>query len=523
MTLHFRSAKAPAGLARYRPALTQPLSLDDALRAFKSLCAASREPTGGRPYGTPISESAEHGLASTMRSALLHANVDAHDVRMALPDLPQHAAAAARARGNASPSEAASRARRVLRLLTGIEPEASKLDAPHLFISAGFIELQTFAGRRQDRTKLVILARTCAAMGNFDAPHVMPTVEELSAFASAATSPYQANTVRNAVSAYRRVQSIAVREEPDRADRFADLIRRPNARSRVMRALPRLVAAHDDSTSPLVAVSAALRDGFPQIATEIDLYLRGPDAARASDSWHTTIRTAVLRMVSLLDAAYDCGHGDATLPARSDIRLWHLYACDVPLHDDGATPAHSAFFAAVGSLSGKRGLLIQRLLLNDAPQARRESSLGGTDAVNESWMPEVCVRNECAIWSLVTSLYLPALAAGDWAAQETRRRVVADWLHASKAGVEVRAGREIDKIWLITHLSLPLLMCVGLPWMAQRVRVLRAEWLRLHTACAPERIRVRTFRHYAFALHDYCAVALVADDGRIDPHAAAVD
>lgn len=513
MTIHFRSNQTPTGLARFRPDLTQPLAFDGALRALKTICAASREPTGGRPYDTQVSESAEHGLVSTMRSALLHSRVDEADVRQALPDLAQHAAAAARARGNATPSEAASRARRALRLLTGLEPEATKLDAPHLFLSAGFIELQTFAARRQDRTKLVILGRTCAAMGAYHAPQVMPTVEDLSDFAEQPTSPYAGNTVRNAISAYRRIRRFAVQQSPARAGHFADIALRPPARSRVCRRLPVIPTTTDHETSPIAALAVALRDHYPRIATELELYLRSADAATVSHPWHSTIRHATLRMVSLLDAFYLSGAEAHQIPPTSEVRLWHLYQCDVSLQTPRQGEADDAFFAAIGALNGSRGPLIQRLLLDDAPHARRESALGGADAVQDAWIPEVCVRNECAIWSLITSVYGERLAAGDWATQKMRRTIVADWLHQSKAGVAVRADREIDKVWLVTHLSLPLLMCVGVPWMAHTARRCRAEWLRLRTGGAPEHLLAHAYKRYALALHDYCAVAIIGDDG----------
>jgi len=514
MTLHFRSQRPPEGLARYRPVLTQPLSLDDCLRALRTICAESRKPTGGRPYTTRISESAEHGLASTLRSALVRSGVDRADVRAALPDLAQHAAGAARQRDHANPSEAASRARRALRLLTGLEPTSTKLDSPHLFMAKGFIELQTFAVRRQDRTKLVMLARTCAAMGAFDAPSVMPSIDALSAFVNSPASPYAGTTVRNATSTYRRIRAIAVRQDPRCATQFAALDRRPHSRSRVASVLDLgEPAASHDGTERLRWTAERLQDRYPCIATELRLFLETPSAISGSDAWRIAIQNAVLRAVSLLEVLYADHAVVSTLPLRTAIRLWHLYALDVPLLAAPTSTANAAFFRAVGELHGASGPLIQRLILDDAPHARRASALGGAEAGAAAWIPDVCVRNECALWSVVTVVYSRQLSLGDWAAQDARREQVMQWVHESKASPQERAGREIDKVWLVSHLSLPLLVCVGLTWMANSVRKARAEWQRCCAAGAPDDVCDASYRRYAFKLHDYCAVAIVCDDG----------
>lgn len=514
MTLHFRAMQPPTGLARLRPALTHPLSLDDCLRALKTICAATRAPTGGRPYGTPISESAEHGLTSTLRSALVHAAVDPADVRMALPDLPQHAAAAARARTHANPSEAASRARRALRLLTGIEPGARKLDAPHFFMSRGFADLQAFAHRRQDRSKLVILARTCAAMSAYEAPAVMPSIESLCAYAATDVSPYAANSVRNAASAYRRIRAAAVQTDATNATRFSQLDRRPHPRSRVSVSLrPDPHAEAFCSRARLTRLADRLKARYPSIAEELAMYLATPAAARVSGSWLTAVADAVARSVSLLDGLYGVTDVAIRVPAPDDVRLWHLYAVDVPLPGAAHAVGHAAFFGKVGAVKHASGPLIKRLLLADAPHARQASALGGLDPTSEQWIPEVCVRTECALWSVVTEVYAESMDEATWAVQVTRRRFVMEWLYDSTAGQAEREGTAIDKVWLVTHLSLPLLVTVGLTWMADRVRTARAAWQHRVAAHATRAVCETAYVDFAYLLHDYCALSIVCDDG----------
>jgi hypothetical protein len=514
MTLHFRSKRPPTGLDRLRPNLTQPLSLDHALSALKTICAASRASTGGRPYNDPISPSTEHSLVSTLRQALVHAQVDAADVRVALLDVPRHAADAARARTHAKPSEAASRARRALRLLTGLQPAARKLEAPQLFMSAGFRELQQFAVRRGDRSKLVVVARTCAAMGGYDAPATMPTADELCAFAETAAAPYEYNSVRNAISAYRRIRSKAVATDPSCAERFATLERRPNRRSRVAPAC-RL----NDETAALgtpartLQIVERLRPTFPSIATELELYASRTAAQPATVAWLTTVQLAVLRIVSLLDALYGDPVLAGALPSRADVRLWHVYETMLPAQRTTSS-AEADFLAGVGVLRRDTDLLMRRLMLDDAPHARRTSSLGGAAAENAQWLPQVCVRTECAIWSLLTSVYgRGAIDPTTWAAQAARREVVVNWLHESLPSVEERAGRGMDKRWLVTHLSLPLLQCVGVPWLSLRVRAARAEWQRRLAAEAPAQVCQEAYEVFARLLHDYCGLAIVCDDG----------
>ncbi|MCC7054216.1 MAG: hypothetical protein IT355_13200 [Gemmatimonadaceae bacterium] len=514
MTKHFRATQPPAGLARFRPCLTRPLSLDGCLRALKTICAASRAPTGGRPYADAVSDSVEHGLTSTVRAALRHAMVDTADVRVALPDLPQHAAAAARGRGHANPSEAASRARRALRLLTGIDPASRKLDSPHLFLSAGFLELRSFARRRQDQSKLVVLARTCAAMGAFAAPEKMPSMDELYAYAGTEPSPYAANSIRNACSAYRRIRADAIRADAANAGKYASLDRRPHWRSRVARVVQlsgdAVTTCHRDR---LGLLAEQLSGTYPSIAQELTLYLGTPASGAVSDAWHTAIMDAVVRTVSLLEGLYDRPELVSHLPIRGEVRLWHLFAVDVPLPGVVREVGHADFIAKVGQVARASGPLIKRLMLEDGPAARTASALGGDQGASEHWIPEVCVRNECALWSVVTAVYAEALDANDWAIQVTRRRFVMEWLHASKPGPDVREGTGIDKVWLVTHLSLPLLSTVGLTWMANRAHAARVEWQHRLSCGASDAVCAAAYRRYAFLLHDYCAVAMVCDDG----------
>lgn len=509
MTLaSFHPSPAPSGLDRYRPDLNVPLSLDAAIAALRAICAATRTSTGGRPLKDLISLSTEHALVSTLNAAARASTVSTDDVRPALPDLARHAHAAAHGHVK-NPSEAASRARRVVRLLTGMTPDARKLHAPMQYLSAGWADLCALAPRRQDRSKLVVLARTLTAMRAFDAPAVLPDVADLRAFAVRDDAPYAWHSVRNAVSTYRRVRSQAVAMDATCSTRFAPAPTERNPRSRAHSAL----ALPADGTVPrirgLERLHLMLLDSFPSVAEEIKRFRDLSPGTPASQVWQNTVVNAVGRQLSALEQLYAQHAAAQMLPARAELRLWHFYSTYVP--SVLAVESDGGFFSAVAPTNKDRQLLARAIALIDAPVAREESPFAASSSSN--WMPQSVVRTECAVWSVVNKVYASKVDTEAFAEQRQRRHSVMKWLHESGPGADERTGREMDKVWLIEHVSYPLLVCIGLPWLTALARARRAEWQHFVRNKAPADVALAAYESYAFALHDLIGLALAADDG----------
>lgn len=509
MTLaSFHPAPAPSGLDRYRPDLTAPLSLDAAIAALRAICAATRTATGGRPLKDQISQSTEHALVSTLTAAARASTVSTDDVRPVLPDLARHAHAAAY--GNVkNPSEAASRARRVVRLLTAMAPDARKLHAPMQYLNAGWADLCSHAPRRQDRSKLVVLARTLTAMRAFDAPAVLPDVADLRAFALRDDAPYAWHSVRNAVSTYRRVRSHAVAIDATCSTRFAPAPPERNSRSRAHAALALPADGVVTRVRALDRLHRMLIDSFPSVAAEIQRFRDLSPGTDASQVWQRTVAAAVGRQLAALEQLYAMPNAARMLPARADLRLWHFYSAYVP--SVVSVESDSDFYSAVAPANKDRQLLARAIALIDAPVAREESPFAASSS--SDWMPQSVVRTECAVWSVVNKVYASKVDTEAFAEHRQRRHSVMKWLHESGPGAAERTGREMDKVWLIEHLSYPLLVCVGLPWLASLARARRAEWQHFVVQGAPSDIVSGAYVSYAFALHDYIGVALAADDG----------
>lgn len=504
----FHPAPAPSGLDRYRPDLTVPLSLNAAIATLRAICAATRTATGGRPLKDQISQSTEHALVSTLNAAARASTVSTDDVRPALPDLARHAHAAAHGHVK-NPSEAASRARRVVRLLTGIAPDARKLHAPLQYLNAGWADLCARAPRRQDRSKLVVLARTLTAMRAFDAPTVLPDVADLRAFALRDDAPYAWHSVRNAVSTYRRVRSRALAMDATCATRFAPVPAERNSRSRAHAALALPADGMVQRVRGLERLHLMLLDSFPSVAEEIKRFKDLSPGTPASQVWQNTVVAAVGRQLAALEQLYAQHAAAQMLPARADLRLWHFYSAYVP--SVLAVESDGGFFSAVAPTNKDRQLLARAIALIDAPVAREESPFAASSS--SDWMPQSVVRSECAVWSVVSKVYASKVDTEAFAEQRQRRHSVMKWLHESGPGAAERTGREMDKVWLIEHLSYPLLVCIGLPWLASLARARRVEWQHFVRQGAPADIVSASYESYAFALHDFIGLALAADDG----------
>ncbi len=505
----FTPAPVATGLDRYRPDLSHPLTLDACVASLRTICAATRSATGGRPLKEQISLSTEHALVSTLKSAVRASTITTHDIRPVLPDLARHAHAAAKTSNASSPSEAASRARRVVRLVTGMAADGRKLHAPMHFLSDGWADLVAHTSRRQDRSKLVVLARTLTAMRAFNAPETMPSLEDIRDFAMGDDAPYAWHSVRNAISAYRRIRTRAIHADTACAFRFAALARLPDPRARTHAALMPSGDGAQPTLRGLERLHAALVDTFPAIGEEIKRFRELSPGTPASQVWQNTVAAAVGRQLATIENLYAQPSTAQVLPTRANLRLWHFYSTYVP--GGGTVEADGGFFSAVAPVNERRQLLARALAVLDAETAREVSPFAA--GVSSEWMPQTVVRTECAIWSVVSKVYGSKIDVEAFAEQRQRRHSLMKWLHENGPGAAERSGREMDKVWLIEHLSFPLLVCVGLPWLAAAARARRDEWQHLVREGAPQDISANAFMRYAFALHDYVGMALAADDG----------
>jgi hypothetical protein len=505
----FTPAPVATGLDRYRPDLSVPLSLEQLVASLRTICAATRSATGGRPLKEQISQSTEHALVSTLKAAVRASTIGTLDIRPVLPDLARHAHAAAQQSKVSNPSEAASRARRVVRLVTGMAADGRKLHAPMQFLGDGWGDLVTHASRRQERSKLVVLARTLTAMRAFDAPAAIPALADIRDFALRDDAPYSWNSVRNAISAYRRVRTRAVLADTTRAICFAEAPRLPDPRARTHSALSLPAEGAQPTLRGLERLHAGLVDTFPAIAEEIKRFRDLSPGTPASQVWQNTVATAVGRQLAVIEQLYAQPSAARVLPTRSDLRLWHFYSTYVP--GGGTVEADGGFFTAVAPVSERRQLLARALALIDAETAREVSPFAA--GASSEWMPQTVVRTECAIWSVVSKVYGSKIDAEAFVEQRQRRHSLMKWLHENGPGAAERSGREMDKVWLIEHLSFPLLVCVGLPWLAAAARARRDEWQHLVRHGAPDDILATAYMSYAFALHDYVGMAVAADDG----------
>ncbi len=526
--------------------LTQPLSGRVAFDHFRAACAWSRSPS--KPgLKRPISAGSERAIISTAMSALRFAlrregapdpadeEVLAHpDIRPYLPVLPAFARMHARERDHQAPSDAASRAKKFYEAMVG-RPFAHRICGPERFISDAFRPLlDAGVAVNEDPAGILFVQRVCMLAGYHDAPARIPTHDEW--ISAAKALGFCDGGVRQAQTAYRKAAAHATERDP--AMLCAPLYRKVSVREtlnglriehllakcRLLRAELKhfkakgrgkdLSYAWQDAVEAAVAhtIAALMRAGWTdgqlrQLTSKMLLLL-----TRVSDVPSAVVEDAYEEPDDLDDDIEDlpsdfCGMPtDADADVGDDAHVGRAGDGDAGSPDlerrrqDAAVPA--------GQIT-----MLEWLLDREAPDGRRRCT-----PPRETGYTGVQLRDVKALYCLIQSSYRRKASATEWLVMRARYKL----LERSVRMSVVAGGTDIkNKLLAIQTMTLPQLVCVGLPWYDRYVvEPAKRRWEQatldaVNAGHAPQSHSgvKKARKEYCAVLERYCATAIALDDG----------
>lgn len=469
-----------------------------------------------------------HRVADQWPSAEDVANLD---IRELVPVLHVHAQAAAEAKGHSDPGDHRRRALRFTLELTGVRFETARITLPCPENWTPLLDVLTASNAKSE---MVFLSQCCSLAGYPDAPRRLPSVEALYAAArkiggEAGCRRLRRSTLSKYRTARKRLLDSAASDE-ERASLealFAPLPTQTQGGATHLGVEPetRAMLIRMDLIPDQMTPQEMFRAIAPQMAADYD-HWASTDGAHQSESYRTQCLETLLRV---------CGwvvrHGEATcLPT---LRLPDLF-----LKTDGSAAIEpvnaraAAFLAASSAGTGKD--TIERCLLEYLAEQEAELSLArstvttpqiaGRGPSGKPWFTHAVWQNCSRVWDMVSDVYgvlgCTSAGASDWAKITSRWGRLQKELSDRQLPAHVKT-RAKDKGKLIRTVTLPHLVCVGLPLRRHELHALRADWLQsLQTATAagharPEEhpvVRDAADRYFAAAI-SFCLLSLCIDDG----------
>lgn len=501
--------------------LATPLTMADALACLDS--ADMPESTKAAVRSTAISavrQALRVGNALPSKEDVLNA-----DIRAILPILHVTATEYARAENHRQPNEHAARAHRFVELLTGRRFSSPRLDYPCPDTWQALIQS---AARNNANGELGYLARCCMLAGVQDAPRLLPTYEQLvSAADTMGTSGRK--RLRSALALYRSARRRLLERTP--ADqrplveaRFAPMSHGQSARTTHLGTVPvvhtalRALGFAPEAMTP----DEMLRVLAPGLAADFDYWsTKGPgnlqSASYISQCWATLLRLAgwaaraghleSLRRMKNLLALFVLGER-----APGEVELNERLADALGEDADGSTIEVS---------------LLEHLVEQEAAASLRRSTViatQGRDAQGRAWITSALWSNCSRLWDMTQGVYRSmsgqsAKHAATWALVESRWARLQGQLSARQVPAERRVKAK-NKLMLVRAVTLPQLVCVGLPMRRREIYELRQRWQAAVDAAraaghVPEQhpaVR-EAARLYFDAAVPFTALALATDDG----------
>lgn len=529
------------------PDLTQPLSGRAAFEHYRTMCAWSRSPSKPGPK-RPVSAGSERAIVSTAMNALRYAlrrqgapeptdaDVLGHpDIRPYLPVLPAFARMHARDRDHQAPSDAASRAKKFYHAMVG-RPFAHHVYGPERFVSDAFRPLlDACSAVNEEPAGILFAQRVCMLAGYHDAPARIPAHDEW--IAAAGNLGFCPKSVGQAQSAYRKTVAYVCERDPSLV--CAPLYRKVNVREtlnglrleHLLAKCPRLRAelkhfktkgrgkdqsyAWQDAVDAAVAhvIAALMRAGWTdgqlrKLTSKMLLLL-----TRVSDVPSAVVEEAYEEPDDLDDASTEdlpsdfCGISDEVdADVGGDDRAERSDDGDAGSPElerrrqDAAVPA--------GQIT-----MLEWLLDREAPDARRRCS-----PPQAAGYTGVQLRDVKALYSLIKSSYRRTASATEWLKMRARYQLLEKSVRTSV----VAASRGIkNKLLAIQTMTLPQLVCVGLPWYDRYVvEPAKRRWEQATLDAVKAGHSPRTHwgvkwarAEYVTVLERYCATAIALDDG----------
>lgn len=479
---------------------------------LKDACAVFREAAArADPDGKPVmAESVIAATVSTVRQTLItrlrEAESDANavpsastpaaldqaiadvDLRPLMPILAAEAKRTARVRGYKDPSNAGRLAERFVRLVTGVDFSGPVVASRETYVTDGWRQLlaaapeayshyEKHAGVVHEVTRV---ASICAKHGVL-CPTELPEWHVLDDWLKGAGH----NHVRRskAFSFLRHLAEVARRMDPKFLVRIYD--RRRTSSARNLAADPRARELISDplpsNATPFELFLFILQRIAPELATFVQMYVDGPGKslrAATNEQRIATLDRAVASLVRLgyADMLRTMVPTDFFTDRVSADRL-RLAPQAVKLDGFSATALER-----LGIAGSSTTLPLIALALDEQAESAWRNSPRHRRAPEDAVQYVRTLVDGCeALWYMIVAVLEPTLAASNpelLARCHVGRKAALDHLRSAPGGqphdVPVK-----NKSVLISLITLPQLVCVGLPVLGQHARACRDAWRRL--------------------------------------------
>lgn len=453
------------------------------------------------------------------------------DIRPLLAILPAAARVAAVAKNHRSPGDHAARARRFVEILTGgraVDRSRLRTACPPEWQPL----VDAIPDRKNANGEMAFLHRCCVVAGYQDAPARMPSYEEL----------VEAARHIDGEKAVRRLTQSAMPQYRTARQRLIHGASTEDERAAVVSTfgiLPTAASSRtchlgvESETLRLVAAAGGVPVGMspeemfrvvaPGLAADYDYWVAGPGSQR-SDSFRGQCLASLLRVAGWVVRA---GHG-----ARlRDLELLDLFLSEVAVEDP--TTLNPRLARRLGREAGDTSAAVS--LLEFAAEAEAEASLRRSTVTDiavvgrapngRHWFTEAIHANCSRLWTMTKDVYGEMGSQGGkpattWALVESRWGRLQRQLSERKIPAQHRV-RAKNKLKMVQTVTLPQLVCVGLPLRRREVHALRDEWLAVVRMAADARHSdpflhpeaVAAERRYFNAAFPFTLVSLAIDDG----------
>lgn len=418
----------------------------------------------------------------------------AADIRDLIPILHVAARRAAELKGHRDPGDHERRAHRLVVLLTGRRYDTPRLDYPCPDAWQPLVDAIS-ANVRNANGEIGLVARCCKLLGQQNAPRQLPTFEALLAVSTEALRHKPAHAarerVKNALTIYRRARErLLDGAEPERRAelerRFAPMPRGWSPRTSHLGVEAETLAllrelGHEPAT---MTAHEMFRAVAPELAADYDYFVESL-GERNSDSYLETCLATLLRVAGWMVRA-------GRIDQLRELQLDDLFAIGVEVDDAMQVNRRIARRRGVGAEQTVRRVvsLLEHLAEREAePSLRRSTVTGGRDGAvargaqgrGRPYFTLALWQNCSRIWEMTETVYGETAAEGGesaqrWALVASRWGALQKQLSARQLPAPLRITPK-DKLRLIRTVTLPQLVCVGLPMRRRELHALREAWL----------------------------------------------
>jgi hypothetical protein len=512
------------------PSNNTTMLLNDAITTFDRRNASGaiiNRKTGEAQQVTPAARDA---MVSSVRTALRRAvgpqDIDTVDLRPLLETLPEHARLHAEERHHERPANAADRVRRFIHVVEGRAFVRARGGLAYVLPDWRplYQAIAALKKTRPERASAILRLQNVALLGGtIHDPRNLPDRATVMGWARA--QQYNRTAIKRMLDAYRLARRLLAASQPTLQLPDLDAGGRSDLRGVLtIPDLPARLAAAGYTGSANPSAAEVVRLIAPKLGQAMDHYLTSAQGRNLSPESRKRVVGAVSRLVAeLIRAGYE--------PAS----LTLLDLVDESIHGHGASAENVLLAEVLGpeATATTATTLLRHVLDRAAVASAARSPLKVLEAeaappqapTAPSFYTRTVRRDAEILWNITQCVYgaMKGRARHRWEPVEAAFRDVL--AHVKAHNKRVRLLNQKDKLRLLANVTLPQLVCIGLPALRRKALKLRAHYrraLRHHRGNATAAAVLRARKRYATWLRRYLVLAVMASDGlRVKNYAGA--